>query len=130
MADNRPSPKAVGLLLAVFLLGCVFGGLVTHLSDHLLAASSARRPRVIDRMTQQLQLTPDQKTTIQTILTEGHQRIDAVFKQSQQQARPQYEAIHNDTRARIRQLLTPAQQPKFDDFLRQLDAEHRARQNR
>ena len=87
-----------------------------------------RRQRIVDRLTTQLQLSPDQQKKVETILEDGHKRITAIYRQSQDQARPQYDAVHTEIRTRIRAVLTPAQQPKFDDFLKRLDAERKARE--
>jgi hypothetical protein len=126
MAGNRPSGKALILLLAVFVLGGVIGGLGTYVAGHM--RSTHRRQRIFDRLTQQVQLTPQEQKQVEAILAQGHQRFEAVYRQSQEQARPQYEAVRNDIRARIRALLTPEQQPKFDAFLKQIDAERKARE--
>ncbi len=126
MADKRPSGKAIVLLLAVFVLGGVLGCLGTYLAGHM--RNGHRRQRIFDRLTEQVQLTPAQQKQVEAILADGHQRFEAVYRQSQEQARPQYEAVRNDIRARIRALLTPEQQPKFDAFLKQIDAERKARE--
>ena len=126
MAGKRPSGKAFILLLAVFVLGGVIGGLGLYVAGHM--HNSHRRQRIFDRLTQQVQLTPQEQKQVEAILADGHKRFEAVYRQSQEQARPQYEAVRNDIRARIRALLTPEQQPKFDAFLKQLDAERKARE--
>ena len=118
MAVKRPSAKAIGLMVAVFVLGGLVGGLGT-----LLATRMDRRPHrvpFIDQLSQQLQLTQQQRTKIQAIFADAHKRFNAVYQQSQQQARPQYDAIREDVHAKIRALLTPTQQTKFDAFLKRL----------
>ena len=126
MAAKRPSAKAIILTVAVFILGGAVGSLGTYVVHHM--GDGHRRQRIVDRLTEQLHLTPDQQKQIETILQDGHKRITAIYRQSQDQARPQYEAVHTEIRSRIRALLTPAQQPKFDDFLKRLDAERKARE--
>ncbi len=126
MAAKRPSARAIILTIAVFVLGGAVGSLGTYLAGHM--RDGHRRQRIVDRLTEQLQLTPDQQKQIETILDDGHKRITAIYRQSQDQARPQYDAVHTDTRNRIRAILTAAQQPKFDDFLKHLDAERKARE--
>jgi Spy/CpxP family protein refolding chaperone len=125
MAAKRPSAKAIILTLAVFVLGGAVGGLGTYLAGHM--RDGHRRQRIVDRLTQQLQLTPDQQKQVEAILEDGHKHITAIYRESQDQARPQYDAVHNEIRSRIRAVLTPAQQPKFDEFLKRLDAERKAR---
>lgn len=128
MAGKRLSVRAVVLTVAVFVLGGVVGGLGTYLAGHM--HEGHRRQRILDRLTHQLQLTPDQQQKIEVILKDGHRRITAIYRQSQDQARSQYDAVHNDIRKRIRALLTPTQQPEFDAFLKRLDAERKARERR
>ncbi|HEV2385956.1 MAG TPA: hypothetical protein VGS20_01760 [Candidatus Acidoferrales bacterium] len=130
MSDRPTSSKAVGLLIAVFVLGGVIGGLGTYMAGRL--RDSPRRSRVMDQLTQQVPLTADQQMQIRNILAASRQRYRIIYDQSQQQARPQYEALRADTRARIRKLLNSSQQPKFDEFIRRLDAERKAheQQNR
>jgi Spy/CpxP family protein refolding chaperone len=128
MPGKRPSAKAILLTVAVLILGAAIGGLGTYLAGHM--NERRHHPRIMDRLSQQLQLTPDQQKQIRAVLSEGHKRWDSVYRQSQEQARPQYDAVRNETRARIRALLTPTQQPQFDDFLKKLDAERKARQHR
>ena len=118
MDVKRPSAKAIGLMVAVFVLGGLVGGLGT-----LLAMRMDRRPHrrpFIDQLSQQLQLTPQQRTQIQAIFADAHKQFSAVYQQSQDQARPQYDAIRKNVHAKIRALLTPDQQTKFDAFLKRL----------
>lgn len=118
MAASRPSAKAIGLMVAVFVLGGIVGGLGTILARRM--DRTPRRRPFIDRLTQDLQLTAQQRTQIQAIFADGHRRFNQVFQQSQDQARPQYDAIRKDVHARIRAILTPTQQAKFDALLKQL----------
>ena len=62
------------------------------------------------------------------------QQIDHIFDESskktgdlQKQVDPQFQAIHLETRARIRQILDPDQAKKFDDFVRQIDERRKRR---
>jgi Spy/CpxP family protein refolding chaperone len=124
MAGKRPSAKAIGLMFAVLVLGGFIGALGTLVAGHM--HRGPRRVAFIDQLSQQLQLSAQQRTQIQSILADGHKRFDAVFQQSRDQARSQYDAVRQDIHARIRAVLTPAQQTKFDDFLQRLNAEHKA----
>jgi predicted metalloprotease len=126
MPGKRPSARAVLLTLAVFVLGGAIGGLGTYLAGHM--RQGHHRARIMDRLSQQLQLTPDQQKQIRAVLADGHKRWNDVYQQSQKAARPQYDAVRDETRSRIRALLTTTQQPKFDDFLKKLDAERKARE--
>jgi Spy/CpxP family protein refolding chaperone len=45
----------------------------------------------------------------------------------QKQLDPQFQAIHQDTRVRIRQVLNADQQKKFDELVRSVEERHRRR---
>ena len=45
----------------------------------------------------------------------------------QKQIEPQFQAIHLETRARIRQILNAEQQKKFDEFVKAIDERHKRR---
>jgi Spy/CpxP family protein refolding chaperone len=126
MAGKRPSAKAIGLLLAVFVLGGVAGSLGTYVGTHDRQIRS--RQTFLDQFRQQVQLTPSQLVQIRGILAEGHKRWEAIREKSEKEAQPQFDALHAEIRKRIRAVLTPAQQPKFDEFLKRLEAEHKARE--
>lgn len=123
MAGKRPSAKAIGLMIAIFVLGGVVGGLGAIVVHHM--GRTPRRERIIDRLSHELNLSAKQQAQVETILANGHKQFVAVYQQSQDQARSQYDAIRHDIHARIRAILTPAQQTKFDAFLKRLDAEHK-----
>jgi Spy/CpxP family protein refolding chaperone len=72
---------------------------------------------IMQQMTDQLSLTPEQQTQIGAISDNIRDRM----RQLQEQTKPQSDAIRNDGRQKIRALLTPEQQPKFDEFIHHLD---------
>ena len=62
------------------------------------------------------------------------QQLDQIFDDSskkmadlQKLFEPQFQAIHQETRARIRQILDPVQAKKFDEFVRQMDERRKRR---
>ena len=80
--------------------------------------------RAVPRLTKELDLTPDQEKQLGAILTEMQDRFDAV----RQQMNPQFDQIREQGHDQIRQILTPDQRPKFEDFL-QRAAEDRRKRN-
>ena len=54
-------------------------------------------------------------------------RVSQKVKDLQKQIDPQFQAIHQETRARIRQILDPDQAKKFDEFVRAIDERHKRR---
>jgi len=77
---------------------------------------------VLQQLHTQLGLTADQGNQVDTIVEETHQKLHNLWLEE----KPQYDALRADGRKRIRALLTPDQQPKYDDFVKHLD-EQRAK---
>jgi hypothetical protein len=128
MEFNPANRKAIALLLVVFLLGIAIGALGHIALDRRAFAArnrnrAAGQPHLVSRMTRDLNLTSDQQKKLSGILMDMQQKFAAV----RQQMNPQFEQIRNQGHDEIRQILTPAQRPKFEDFLRQLAAGHRNR---
>jgi len=121
--DNKSIQRKAGILVVVvFLLGAALGGVGVHYWEARAYSSIHRvivptHTEVIQQMTEQLSLTPDQQTQITTISEDVHNRLRAL----QDQSKPQADAIRNEGRQKIRALLTPEQQPKFDDYIHHLD---------
>jgi Spy/CpxP family protein refolding chaperone len=68
-------------------------------------------PRVlVDRLASELDLTADQRTKIEEVLTARRTRLETV----QREVRDRFEAEQRGLRDEIRKVLTPAQQEKFD----------------
>ena len=68
-------------------------------------------PRVlVDRLASELDLTADQRTKIEEVLTARRARLESV----QREVRDRFEAEQRSLRDEIRKVLTPEQQEKFD----------------
>jgi Spy/CpxP family protein refolding chaperone len=125
MDFNPANRKAIALLLVVFLLGIALGALGhIALGRRTFAARTRDRtngqPHLVSRMTRELNLTADQQKQLSNVLMDMQRKFAAV----RQQMTPQFEQIRNQGHDQIRQMLTPQQRPKFEDFLRRLAAEH------
>ena len=66
----------------------------------------------LDRMTETLNLTPDQKAKVQPIIDQAKPQMKAIHQEAMQKAK----AVMDSTMAQIRPLLTAEQQKKFDDM--------------
>jgi len=133
MTSNPASKKAIALLLLVFGLGVAFGALGLRLmSGRVYGARTAPRAqsagdhRVVNRLTHDLDLTPDQQTQVSDILTGMQVRYNAI----RQEMNPQFDEVRSQGREQMRQILTPEQRPKLDEFFRQVDEERRRRNPR
>ncbi len=120
MENKNVERKAGFLVVLVFLLGVALGGVGMHYWEARAYGHRVIVPthtEIMQQMTEQLSLTPDQQTQIGAISDDIRNHLRAI----QDQAKPQADAVRSDGRQKIRALLTPDQQPKFDEFIRHLD---------
>lgn len=109
---------------AVFALGCVTGALLD--SAYRLRAGAARtegrgkrgHEEVFERMRRDLELTEQQAAEVRRILDETRNDYRAL----RAEARPRFDRIRQSARTRIRALLTPQQQQRFDAKVAEMDA--------
>jgi Spy/CpxP family protein refolding chaperone len=105
-----------------FLCGVIAGsaGLLVYswYSGHWMRPFHHPSPQqIVQRMTKDLSLTPDQTQQLTTIINDSIQKHRAL----DQQVAPQYQALRTETRERIRKILNPAQQAKFDELVRRFE---------
>lgn len=123
--------RAVFYLALVFVLGMALGGVGAYLADEWKVVDWHRYGRddrrgVVDWLSRELALTPDQQSRLQVILEETGKQ----YQQVRDRMRPEQEQIRQAARQRIREILTDTQRPKFEELLRQIDAERRQRAER
>lgn len=115
--------KAGILVAAVFVLGIVLGAIGTHYSEVGASGGSITgypvHSEVMKRLTKQVELTADQEKQVTAIVDDIRTRMHELS----QQQKPQVDAIRADGRQRIRALLTPEQLPKYEEFVKELDAD-------
>jgi hypothetical protein len=126
MDINSPNRKAIALLLLVMVLGIALGAVGTTLVNRRvygarLRGSNPARP--VARLTQDLNLTGDQIKQVSGILSDMQSKYDGI----RQQMSPQFEQVRQQGREQIREVLTPDQKPKFEEFLGRVDEDRRRR---
>ena len=126
METKNARLEASVLVLVVFLLGLLLGGVGSHLWDERVFSqepvnTNPTRDQVIKDLTQRLQLTADQQKQITVAIDDTRAKWQAL---SAPLDAPR-EAIRQQGRANIRAVLTPEQQIKFDDFLKRLDEQRK-----
>lgn len=133
MVASQTSRRAVVLLLVVFVLGVALGAVGTYFAGARVwgARSEAhapqdRRARMVEQMARELNLTPDQRNQIDSILADVQTKYAALHEQIS----PQTEQVRQQGRERIRALLQPEQKPKFEEFLRRMDEERKKKYGR
>jgi Spy/CpxP family protein refolding chaperone len=121
---GRTRLKIWMVLVAVFVLGCVTGVALTGLYRSRASSGSESRERAMherfERMRTELNLTDQQTASVRTILDETRNDYRAL----RTELRPRFEEPRTKARSRIRALLTPEQQKKFDAMIAQQDAQH------
>lgn len=111
-------------VVGVFVLGCVTG--VSLDSVYRLRAGGDRpgqrdardKDKVFERMKRDLDLNEQQAAQIRVILEQTREE----YRQLRAEVRPRYDAVRQNARTRIRALLTPEQQQKFDARSAERDA--------
>ena len=112
---------------AVFVLGVLLGGVFGYTFAHhstsanMQVTDEQRRAQKLDQMTKELGLSPDQRTQVEAVLNHLHEQ----YKTNQDCYDAQRNQDRQQTRDRIRAVLTPEQQPKFEEFLKRLDEERK-----
>jgi uncharacterized membrane protein len=122
--QNRVWLKACAILVVVFILGIVTGGALSGLYQLQAkpTSSAAPHPRMeatdyLDTLKQDLNLSPEQVTTMQSILQETRSQYKALCAE----VRPKYEGLREQSRAKMRQVLSLEQQKLFDTVVTKED---------
>jgi Spy/CpxP family protein refolding chaperone len=132
MRSNNARLEAAVLVFVVFLLGILLGGVGGHVWDEraegqVQAQTAAQlnlkptRDQRVNDLTQRLQLTPEQQKQVGAVFDDTVSKWKALYTPLD----AEHEQIRQQGRANIRAILTPDQQIKFDDFLKQLDEQRK-----
>ncbi len=119
--QGRTRLKIWLVLVAVFVLGSVTGAALTGLYRSRASNDrpEARMHERFEKMRTELNLTDDQTKAVRAIIDETRNEYRAL----KTELRPRFEEPRQKARARIRALLTPEQQQKFDGMTAQQDAQ-------
>jgi len=109
------------VLVVVFVLGSITGAALTGLYR---SRAGADRPEKamherFEKMRSELNLTDEQTKSISAILDETRNE----YRSLRVELRPRFEEPRQKARTKIRALLTPEQQQKFDALVAQQDAQ-------
>jgi len=121
MDTRKASRKAILLVFTVFVLGIALGATGVYVVTNRVQAARPQTSRPtgspITALTRELNLNPEQQKEIDAILNDTRAGYATIRKQ----ADPLYEQVRQQGRQRIRQVLTPEQGPKFEDWLSRMD---------
>jgi hypothetical protein len=134
-------PRALAVLISVFLLGCIIGAGGSYLwlektqdraRPTMQGFPSGPSPQGRQRMQELLQLTPEQESQFGKIMAESRRQMDAVRAQDQPkieaiftEQQPKIEAIAADTNRKVMSILNKDQQAKFESWWKEMGGRRR-----
>jgi len=122
--------KARLIVVSVFVIGFAAGALSLNLYQQLNGSSrNDGGPRggaevLIKRMNQKVGLSSDQQEQIRKVLDETNEKYREIRKDMEPRIKdfsPRFDAVRQESRDRIRSLLTPDQLPKFEKMIEEHD---------
>jgi Spy/CpxP family protein refolding chaperone len=113
------------VLVVVFVLGSVTGAAITGFY-HAMAHNTRPRESRVEKMRRDLSLTDEQMKSVSAILDETRNE----YRQLKTELKPRFDEPRQKARTRIRALLSPEQQQKFDAMVAQQDAEREGEQRK
>ncbi|HWC77925.1 MAG TPA: hypothetical protein VG778_10710 [Blastocatellia bacterium] len=123
--------KARLLVVAVFVIGVAAGALSMNLyqrasgSDRPTRRGGDPRPDIVQKMTDRLNLTGDQRTQIDAIVKETFGKYDELRKLTDpcfNEVKPRFDAVRQEGRGKMRAVLTEKQLPEFEKMVIEQDA--------
>jgi flagellar biosynthesis chaperone FliJ len=117
--------KAEAVVILVFVLGIIIGGVGVHVWEARQAGTRAMtkpsRDDVIQQLTKELDLNSQQQQQLSSIIDDTRARWRALYAPLD----AQHEAIRQQSRDKIRAILTLEQHAKFENFMQRVDAERK-----
>lgn len=116
------------LIILTFFLGLVAGMLIDGLVSGKLAIyeryfRDPEKAALLKELDERLSLTSEQKQSLNEILEDGRRKILELRKT----VRPQFAKIRNETRQKIREILTGQQRDRLEQLLKEFDQERERR---
>ncbi len=112
---QRSKQLALMFLLGAFLAGGALGFSADRLLVRDRLCPENGRKRAHGRFAAELNLTPEQRVAIDSIVDAKNRQLRAIIDP----VRPQLDAASDSARAHIRLILTPEQRAKFDELRRE-----------
>jgi Spy/CpxP family protein refolding chaperone len=119
--------RAYLYFVLTFLLGVILGGVGVYYylwqDGRIFHPDVFNKARAEEHLKKELNLTDSQLGQIDKIFDEMTAKLSVL----QKQVDPEFQAVHYETRARIRQILDSDQAKRFDEYLKQMDERRRKR---
>ena len=121
--------KARLIVVSVFVIGVAAGALALNLYQQLSRSSDRNTPRsgtemLLKRMNDKVGLASDQQEQIKKILDETADKYKDIRKEMDPVVKPlepRFNSVRQETRDRIRALLTAEQLPKYEQMVEEHD---------
>jgi hypothetical protein len=119
--------KAHLIVVTAFILGVAVGASGLYLLSNQVAQPVTSTPAdVADELTSVLKLDQPRRSQVIQILSDCQKQSQELREQN----RPQYQAIRENARNRIRATLSPEQLALFNQWIKDLDAKREKREER
>src|ERR1043166_6507262 len=116
--QGRTTLKVWLVLVVVFVLGACTGGAVTGFYHSMSHPEKSKASDKMEKLRRDLNLTDEQMKSVSSILDDTKNE----YKALRAEVKPRFDEPRQKARTKIRALLTPEQQQKFDAFVAQQDA--------
>lgn len=130
MESKTSQSKARVIVVTVFVIGFAAGALALNLYQQLTRSSNNRGPHngaefLVNKMKDKVGLTQGQQEQVRKILDETNDKYKdlriTVIEPRIRDLEPQFNAVRQESRDRIRALLTPEQLPKYEQMILERD---------
>ena len=116
--------RAKALVFVVFVLGMLTGALLDNVYETRVKGDSdvspAKRSQLeMNRMYDLLELTPEQRQQFQRIAEESRPDFQKLFEENRRLLEPnqrKFEELQEQTRTKVRAILTDEQKKKYDEY--------------
>ncbi len=119
---------AAGLLVTVFALGAMAGGIGSSMAEKGQSKSGRGRPGrdgYVERLNAELELSPAQADSVRVILQRYEPTMDSLWRE----LRPRFDSLRVGVRPEILSRLTVEQQRKYQEMLDRREREYRNRRS-
>jgi hypothetical protein len=128
-SNTNSRTKARVIVVSVFVIGFVAGALALNLYQRLTSSSNKDMPRngtefLVRRMNDRVGLSSEQQEQIKQILDETNDKYRDIRKDMEPRIKdfePRFNTVRQESRDRIRTLLTPDQLPKYEQMIQDHD---------
>jgi hypothetical protein len=123
-SKSNSQTKARLIVVSVFVIGFAAGALSLNLYQQLTSSSKKDQPRgteaLVGRMTDRVGLSSEQQEQVRKILDEATDKYKDIRKDMDPMVKPfepRFNAVRQESRDRIRALLTSEQLPKYEQMV-------------